>query len=129
MIRILSWLKSNAPQATVVVAVNRVGPNGSTEISRKEFETTIEHKIDHAIPFDVKVVCQAAKLGKSVAEVGKSSKMGQELYQICASLLAVADGGEAPKTVKTSSNSLASKLGGFKSMFPGKNKSKEKKES
>jgi pilus assembly protein CpaE len=129
MIRILSWLKSNAPQASVIVAVNRIGPNGSTEISRKEFETTIEHKIDHAIALDVKVVCQAAKLGKSVAEVGKSSKMGQELHQICTSLLAVADGGESPKIARASSTSLAGKLGSFKSMFPGKNKSKEKAES
>jgi pilus assembly protein CpaE len=131
MIRILSWLKSNAPQAAVVVVVNRVGPSGTTEISRKEFEATIERSIDFSIMFDVKLMCQAAKLGKSVAEVGKSSKAGQEIHNIGAHLLALVDGGDVPVVAKDKSSSLASKFSGFKAMLPSKKNSasKEKQDS
>ena len=123
-IRILSWLKSNAPHANVLVAVNRVGPSGTSEISKKDFESSIERKIDFSIPFDVKVVCQAAKLGKPVAEVGKTSKVGLELQAIGARLLLTADGGD--ETVSTvaaktgGSTSLAGKIAGLKSLLPGK---------
>src|SRR3546814_16047467 len=51
-IRILSWLRSNAPGSQVFVVANRVHPN-ALEISRKDFEQSIEHKIDvliHAAP-------------------------------------------------------------------------------
>jgi hypothetical protein len=42
-IRILSWLKSNAPQSQVVIVANKVQP-GIVEISRKDFEHSIERK-------------------------------------------------------------------------------------
>ena len=123
-IRILSWLKSNAPQANVFVTANRVGPSGTSEISKKDFESSIERKIDFFIPYDVKVVCQAAKLGKPVAEVGKTSKVGLELQAIGTRLLLVADGGEeivsAVATKAGGSTSLAGKIAGLKSLLPGK---------
>lgn len=124
MIRILSWLKSNAPHASVLVAVNRVGPSGTSEITRKDFESSIERKIDFSIPFDTKMVCQAAKLGKPVAEVGKTSKVGLELQAIATRLLVTADGGdEAVASVAAKgggSTSLAGKIAGLKSLIPGK---------
>ena len=123
VIRILSWLKSNAPQANVLVALNRVGPSGTSEISKKDFESSIERKVDFVIPFDVKVVCQAAKLGKPVAEVGKTSKVGQELQAIGTRLLLTADGdeGSAPTVAKGSgSTSLAGKIAGLKSLLPAR---------
>lgn len=120
MIRILSWLKSNAPQTTVFVCVNRVGPSGTTEITRKDFEASIERKIDFAIALDAKTVCQAAKLGKPVSEVGKNSKVGQELHAIGQRMLASADGEEAVVVTGAKSGSLVDKLSGFRSMLPGK---------
>ena len=44
-IRVLSWLKANAPQARVIVVANKALPNGQ-EISRKDFEHSIERKVD-----------------------------------------------------------------------------------
>jgi pilus assembly protein CpaE len=126
MIRILSWLKSNAPGTKITVVANRVGPSGTPEISKKDFEASIERKIDFQLPFDVKVVVQAAKLGKSVAEVGKGSKLGQGLAEICASLVAAIDGevvspdDKAKGKAKVSGPSFASKFSGFKAMLPGK---------
>ena len=127
MIRILSWLKSNAPSTQIHVVANRVGPSGTSELSRKDFEASVERKIDVVLPFDIKVVCQAAKLGKSVAEVGKASKLGQGISDLTASL--VSTGEEVSKTLgkadgkgkdKGSGTSFASKFSGFKSMLPGK---------
>lgn len=122
MIRLLSWLKSNAPQTEAIVVANRVGPSGTQEISRKDFEASIERKVDFMLPFDLKVVCQAAKLGKSVAEVGKTSKLGIGMRDICKRLMATGDSAaiaaiEAPKAASVS---LIGKLSGMKSMFAKK---------
>jgi len=87
-IRILAWLKNNAPQAGVLVVANRVHPS-LTEISRKDFESSIERAIDFVLPYDHKQAVNAAKLGKPVAEAGKSSKIGQGLAQISEKLLAL----------------------------------------
>jgi pilus assembly protein CpaE len=124
VIRILSWLKANAPHASVLVALNRVGPSGTTELSKKDFESSIERKVDFVIPLDVKVVYQAAKLGKPVAEVGKTSKVGQELQAIGTRLLATADGNDESdgtgSTKAGKSTSLADRIGSLRSLLPSK---------
>lgn len=85
-IRILAWMKNNAPQAGVLVVANRVHPS-LTEISRKDFENSIERPIDFVLPYDHKQAVNAAKLGKPIAEAAKASKIGQGLAQIAAKLL------------------------------------------
>jgi len=85
-IRILAWLKNNAPQAGVLVVANRVHPS-LTEISRKDFENSIERAIDFVLPYDHKNTVNSAKLGKPVAEAAKTSKLGQGLAQIAKKLL------------------------------------------
>ncbi|HBM04799.1 MAG TPA: pilus assembly protein CpaE, partial [Erythrobacter sp.] len=59
-IRILSWLKTNAPHSQVIVVANKVQP-GMAEISKTDFEASIERKIDISIPFDQKAATNAAK--------------------------------------------------------------------
>ncbi|MGN6278252.1 MAG: pilus assembly protein CpaE [Sphingomonas sp.] len=81
-IRILSWLKSNAPQTQVVTVACKVPGNGTLEISRKDFEGSIERKLDFVVPYDQKLAAQAAKLGKTLAEAGKGSKTVQPLAQL-----------------------------------------------
>ena len=127
-IRILSWLKANAPQTSIMVVANRVAP-GAGEISRKDFESSIERKIDFVVPADVKVVTQAAKLGKTVAEVGKGTKLGSAIMDVANRLAAT--GAEAATTDKPekgakSKGSLMGKLTGFTSMLPGKSKAPAK---
>ncbi|WP_265570443.1 pilus assembly protein CpaE [Sphingomicrobium nitratireducens] len=68
-IRILAWLKSNAPQTKVIVVANRVPGGGALEISKKDFEQSIERGIDVVFPADPKATAQAAKLGKPLAEI------------------------------------------------------------
>jgi pilus assembly protein CpaE len=111
----LSWLKANTPGATVTVVANRV-VSGTGEISRKEFEDSIERKIDLVIPYDVKLFTQAAKLGKPLAEVAKSSKTGAPLVELARGISRAAETGET----KDGGNgkSLMDKLGDFKSLLP-----------
>jgi pilus assembly protein CpaE len=82
-IRILSWLKANAPQARVLVVANRV-PSGAQEISRKDFEQSIERGVDLVIPFEPKAAAQSAKLGQPFAKVANSSRVSGPLAQLVA---------------------------------------------
>ncbi len=108
-IRILSWLKSHAPQSQVVIVANKVQP-GIVEIARKDFEHSIERAVDIVLPFDAKTTSQAAKLGKPVAEAGKSSKLGQGFAQLGALLAQRASGADAGAAGGKSESSLLGKL-------------------
>ncbi len=120
-IRILSWLKANAPQTKVVVVANRVPATGGAEITRKDFETSIERKVDVVLPFDAKLAIQAAKLGKPLAEVGRNSKLGQGLLELVNRLLDSVDGGAAGGAAAPG-KSLLGKIGDFRAMLPKKTK-------
>jgi pilus assembly protein CpaE len=130
VIRILSWLKSNAPKTSVLVVANRVPTSGPSEISRKDFESSIERKLDFIVPADAKVVTQAAKLGKTVAETSKGTKIFTTLGEIVDRLAIIGDdaatlaGEEDSPRGKPAKQSLLGKLGDFKSMMPKKSKAK-----
>lgn len=115
-IRMLSWLKANTPGAQVTVVANRV-VSGAGEISRKEFEESIERKVDLVVPYDAKVFAQAAKLGKPLAEVAKSSKTGAPLVELARGISRAAEAGEG-KEAAADGKSLMDKLGDFKSLLP-----------
>lgn len=93
-IRILSWFKSNAPHTQMIVVANRVHAAAQLEISRKDFEGSIERRIDYLIPFEPKTAVQAAKLGKPLAEAGKNVKALAPLAEIAAKVVAFSDAGE-----------------------------------
>ncbi len=121
-IRILSWLKSNAPQTHVTVVANGVHASGQLEITRKDFEGSIERKIDFVVPFDQKLAAQAAKLGKPLAEAGKTSKtvapivdMTRHVLSVGEDLVASAKDGTAANAGKAKGKSL---IGGFSALLP-----------
>jgi hypothetical protein len=60
----LSWLKTNAPRAQPLIVANKVQP-GVGEISKADFEASIERKINYTIPFDSSAAANAAKLGQT----------------------------------------------------------------
>ena len=104
-IRVLSWLKANAPQARVLVVANRV-PSGAQEISRKDFEQSIERSVDIVIPFEPKAAAQSAKLGQPFAKVATSSKINgplTHLVNLCVSTVESQEGGgdKMPETPKS----------------------------
>lgn len=93
-IRIISWFKSNAPHTQLILVANRVQPAGQIEISRKDFEGSVERRIDYLIPLETKVAVQAAKLGKPLAEAGKGVKSLAPLADIANRALAITDAGD-----------------------------------
>ena len=80
-IRILSWLKSNAPQTKVDRGRQPRPERRRAEISKKDFEQSIERKVDIVFPYDRKVAAQAAKLGKPIAEIA-TGKMAAPFTQL-----------------------------------------------
>jgi len=113
-IRLLSWLKANSPGSRVILVANKVPAAGTEEIARKEFESSIEHKLDVVLPYDLKVAAQAAKMGKPLAEVSKGTKIGLALEQIVA-LIA----GDEPKAVR-GGNSLLGRIKDVRGLLPRK---------
>lgn len=124
-IRILSWLKSNAPQTRVLVIANRVHP-GAPEISRKDFEQSIERKVDVMVPFDLRIGSQATKLGKTLAETAKGSKVGAACMEMLNQVLGAVESDDAAAPSKAAGKKGESLLGkiDFKSMMPSRRKDK-----
>ena len=119
-IRILSWLKTNAPQSRVLVVANRVHA-GAQEISRKDFEASIERKVDILIPFDMRVAAQSAKLGKTLAETAKGSKLGAACAMLLDAVNGAADEEQADgKATRKKGDSLLGKIGDLKSLIPAR---------
>ena len=119
-IRLLSWLKSNAPQTKVYVVANKVPPSAQFEISRKDFEGSIERRIDYLIPYDQKLAAQAARVGKTLPDAGKGSKTVAPLADLaarvaeCATEAESAD--EAKGKGKGGGTSLLGRLGDLKGL-------------
>ncbi|MEP7349084.1 MAG: pilus assembly protein CpaE [Sphingorhabdus sp.] len=117
-IRVLAWLRSNAPQTKTIVVGNKMQTT-APEISRKEFESTIERKLDLAIPADAKAAAQAAKLGRPMVDAVRGSKASigimalAEMIHGTAAEVAAAAPVEKDKIKK-------SMMGGFKSMLSKK---------
>jgi pilus assembly protein CpaE len=93
-IRILSWLRSTAPNAQPVIVANKVQP-GAGEIGLADFEASIEHKVHFSIPFDQKTAVSAAKLGQTLAESGGATKTGATLRAIARAVADSSADGEA----------------------------------
>jgi len=122
-IRLLSWLKSNAPQTQVYVVANRVQAGAQLEITRKDFEGSIERKIDILVPFDAKLAAQSAKLGKPFAEAGKGSKTVAPMVELANLIMALGyepdtTPGAAKKKPTAKENSLIGKFADLKSFMP-----------
>ena len=111
-IRMLSWFKGNAPQTRIIIVANKV-QTALAEISKADFEASIETRIDFLIPYDLKAASMAAKLGQTFADANRASKAGSVMRDLART---IADTGDdhivsAPKT------SLLGKID-FKSMMP-----------
>jgi pilus assembly protein CpaE len=117
-IRILSWLKANAPQCRVIVVANRAAQPSTLEVSRKDFEQSIERPVDVVVPYDPKSATTAAKLGQPLAKGAKAAKLAQPFTQLLGLTVASADSAE-PEPAEASS-SLLGKLGNLKALLAKK---------
>jgi pilus assembly protein CpaE len=108
-IRVLSWLKANAPQAKVIIVANRV-PAGAPEISRKDFEQSIERKVDVAIPYEPRAAAQSAKLGQPFAKVATATKIQGPLAHLVTLTTSTVENPETEATPAKGNKSLLDKL-------------------
>jgi pilus assembly protein CpaE len=118
-IRILSWLKTNAPHAQALVVANKVQP-GVAEISKADFEASIERKINHVIPFDNKAATNAAKLGQTFVDANHSSKAAGIIREVAQSIIGAGEEG-ADAAEAGGKKSLIGKFD-FKSLLSKKDK-------
>ncbi|WP_086617031.1 pilus assembly protein CpaE [Erythrobacter tepidarius] len=107
-IRILSWLKTNAAHAHPMIVVNKAQPNFA-EISKADFEASIERKVDFVIPYDIKAASNAAKLGQVFVDANRSSKATAAIRQIAERVI----GANADDLAAASGAEKKSLLGGF----------------
>ena len=120
-IRLLSWLKSNAAHIQPVVVANRVHP-GLQEISKSDFEASIERPIDYAIPFDIKSATNAAKLGQTFAEANRASKAGAVIREVAQAVMGTTDvENSGPASSERAKKSLLGKID-LKAMLAKKDK-------
>ncbi len=108
-IRILSWLKANAPKAQPIIVCNKL-PQGQTEIGKADFEASIERKINFMIPYDPKAAVNAAKLGQTFAEASKASKAAQVMRDIASAVIGSVTEEGAEAMNKSKQTSLLGKL-------------------
>ncbi len=120
-IRILSWLKTNAAHAHPMIVANKVQP-AVAEISKADFEASIERKVDFVVPYDVKAASNAAKLGQVFVEANKSSKATNAVKRIAERVM-----GASEEDLSSVTEEKKSLLGGFdlKSLLAKKDKSEE----
>ncbi|MEQ8412719.1 MAG: pilus assembly protein CpaE [Erythrobacter sp.] len=117
-IRILSWLKTNAAHAHPMIVANKVQP-ALAEISKADFEASIERKIDFAVPYDIKAASNAAKLGQVFVDANRSSKASAVMRQIAERVV-----GASEDDLESVTEEKKSLLGGFdfKSLLAKKEK-------
>lgn len=120
-IRILSWLKTNAAHATPIIVANKV-QGGNSEISKADFEASIERKIDFSVPYDFKAASTAAKMGQTFVEANRSAKSTAVVKQVAERIL-----GASEEEIDEETAEKKSLLGGFdiKSLLAKKTKKPE----
>ena len=126
-IRLLSWLKANAPGAHPMVICNKV-QMGTAEISKADFEASIERKINFHVPLDQKAAVNAAKLGQTFVEANKSAKSIVPIHNIARTIVGVADDDGASLSESSKNASLLGKLG-LKSLLGGKGSKDDAKQA
>ena len=107
-IRLLSWLKTNAGHVKVLVVANKV-QQGVGEISKADFEASIERKINFSVPYDIKAGINAAKLGQTFAEANRMSKAGGSMREIANAVIGATDSDD-DNGLKPAKKSLLGKL-------------------
>lgn len=95
--RMLTAARTVMEDERVLVTVNKTGGEKAAEVDRKNFEKTIDHKIDIEIPDDRKAAVEAVRAGKPIVETAPKSRITQIIREeLCPGLSpdASEDGGD-----------------------------------
>lgn len=116
-LRLIGFINTQAPNAKIHLVANKVPPQGQTEVSRQDFENSVEHKFVAEVPFDPKSAIASAQQGRSLVQAGRSSKAASTLVELTQQIL---QGNGAEETA--GAPSLMGKLANLKSLFPLKSR-------
>lgn len=83
VVRFIAFCKAAAPQVKVRILINKSAGPGMVEVTKKDFEATIEQSVDWEIPLDNKLMLQVAKSGKTLSQSAKHSKLSKHIHTIC----------------------------------------------
>lgn len=111
-IRLLSWLKTNAAHARPIIVANKIQA-GANEISKSDFEASIERKINFMVPYDIKGASNAAKLGQTFVAANRSTKAGGVLRDVAQMIIGSVDEDGATSADNGADKRKASLLGKF----------------
>jgi pilus assembly protein CpaE len=117
-IRLVTWLKTNAPSARLILVANKVPAGGREELARKEFEKTVEQTIDMVLPYEAGLTIKAARTGKPLPECSAGTKFGQALNRLGALI-----GGDDPALTTKGKSSLLDQFGDLTASLLGRAKS------
>ena len=93
----------------MVLVANKV-VSGDAEIGPKDFEASIERRIDVSVPYDPRAAIHAAKLGQTFAEASHHGKLGDALMAIALAVRAAAGTDLSGKSAGVGRKSLLSHL-------------------
>ena len=111
-IRLLSWLKTNAAHARPIIVANKIQA-GANEISKSDFEASIERKINFMVPYDIKGASNAAKLGQTFVAANRSTKAGGVLRDVAQMIIGSVDEEGSTSADNGADKRKASLLGKF----------------
>ena len=117
----LSWLKTNAAHAHPIDRREQGPAEPFPEISKADFEASIERKVDFVIPYDVKAASNAAKLGQVFVDANRSSKATAAIRQIAERVIG-ADMDDPGSGRRRKRNPLARSASTFKALLSKKAK-------
>ncbi|MEM7570630.1 MAG: pilus assembly protein CpaE, partial [Pseudomonadota bacterium] len=112
-IRLLQFFKEHAPKAEVHLVLNKVS-QASSEMTKADFEQSVERKVDLVLPVDVKPAVDAAKKGECVVQAMPSSKLAAGVKKLSERL--------SDKPAGDTKEGLLSKLGLAEVIKPKKGK-------
>ncbi|MEL0210465.1 MAG: pilus assembly protein CpaE, partial [Novosphingobium sp.] len=107
-----SWLKTNAAHARPIIVANKIQA-GASEISKSDFEASIERKINFMVPYDIKAASNAAKLGQTFVAANRSTKAGGVLRDVAQMIIGSVDDDGSTAADNGADKRKASLLGKF----------------
>jgi len=112
-LRLIGFIGAQSPNAKIHLVANKVLPQGQTEVSRKDFEASVEQAISAELPLDQKSAIAAAQQGASLAQAGHGSKAAAALGELARQII-LGDGPDAG----AESPSLLARFKTLKSLIP-----------
>jgi pilus assembly protein CpaE len=116
-IRLLAFLKNNAANAEVIIVANKFTGNSDIEVTRKDFEVSIERSVQVVIPMDTKAAVAASKQGRPFIEAAKGNKAASALKELSERIVASATKAE---NATESSSKLKAKIQAFTAKLSNK---------